>query len=340
MGRKPTINLNLPKGIRARKRGAKVWYYFDTGGKPRKEIPLGNDYAMAVKKWTELQINSKPIHQEIITLRYVAERYIREVIPTKAAYTQRDNHHQLIWLYKFFDDPPIPLEKIEPIHVRRYIDWRGKIRANLERALLSHIWNKAREWGYTSLPNPCSGIKGIKEIGRKNVYIDDSMFQAVYMAASQPLKDAMDLAYLTGQRPSDVLKMTEHDINDGAISVTQGKTGSKLRINIQGELSILMQRIMSRKSTHKVRSLSLIVDDNGERMPATKLRGHFDRARETAGISKNLFQFRDLRGKAATDKTESSGDIRQAQKQLGHTNIRMTEHYVKSRKGEKVTPTK
>ena len=99
-----------------------------TGGKPRKEIPLGNDYAIAVKKWAELQINSKPPHQEIITFRYVAERYIREVIPTKVAYTQRDNHKELRWLYMFFDNPPARLDKIEPINIRQYMDWRGKDR--------------------------------------------------------------------------------------------------------------------------------------------------------------------------------------------------------------------
>lgn len=75
-------------------------------------------------------------------------------------------------------------------------------------------------------------------------------------------------------------------------------------------------------------------------MTRDALRGHFDRAREAAGISKELFQFRDLRAKAGTDKAESSGDIRQAQKQLGHSNITMTETYIRERKGSKVTPTK
>lgn len=341
MGRVPTVNKNLPKGIRARKRGAKVWYYYDTGGKPRKEIPLGSDYAMAIKKWVELEINATPRHAAIITFRYVAERYTKEVIPTKAANTQRDNHRELIWLYKFFDNPPAPLEKIEPINIRQYLDWRGKIRANREKALFSHIWNKAREWGYTSLQNPCAGINGFKETGRKDIYIEDSVFKAVYNKASQPLRDAMDLTYLTGQRPSDVLKMTEHDIcDDNTLSVTQNKTKAKLRISIEGELATLIKRIQTRKSAHKVRSFSLIVDNNGQRLTAHALRGHFDRAREAAGISKETFQFRDLRAKAGTDKAELSGDIRQAQKQLGHSTVTMTEHYVRDRKGSKVTPTK
>lgn len=324
MGRKPTVNLNLPKGLRARIRGSKTWYYLDTGGKPRKEIPLGNDYALAVKKWAELQVNEKPIHQEVITFRYAAERYIQEVIPTKAPRTQSDNAYELNWLYKFFDNPPVQLDQIKPIHIRQYLDWRGTIRSNREKALLSHIWNKAREWGYTDLPNPCAGIKGFRETGRKHVYIDDAMYSSVYRIASEPLRDAMDMAYLTGQRPSDVLKMTEHDIRDGALNVTQNKTGAKLRISLEGELNNLIFRILDRKSSHKIRSFALIVDDSGQRLTSNMLRNHFDKARELAGIPKDQFQFRDLRGKAATDKTESSGDIRQAQKQLGHSNLSMT----------------
>jgi integrase len=341
MGRKPTVNLNLPPRMRARARGNKVHYYYDAGGKPRKEIPLGNDYALAVKKWTGLQID-QPQPETFLTFRKVAERYVREILPGKAPRTQADNFTELKFLYQFFDNPPALLDSIRPIHVRQYMDWRSpsKVRANREKALFSHIWNMARDWGYTDLPNPCAGIKGYSETGRKDIYIEEATYTAVHGAASQPLRDAMDMAYLTGQRPADVLKMTETDIRDGVLHVTQGKTKTKLRIRIEGDLASLIERIMARKTGHKIRSLYLIVDDHGQRYTYPMLRAHFDTARQTAGVAKAAFQFRDLRAKAATDKTESSGDIRQAQKQLGHTTVTMTEHYVRGRRGEKVGPTK
>lgn len=73
----------------------------------------------------------------------------------------------------FFDDPPAPLETIQPLHVRQYLTWRKAtpVRANREKALLSAIWNFARDIGYTALANPCAGIKGNKETGR-DIYIE------------------------------------------------------------------------------------------------------------------------------------------------------------------------
>lgn len=53
------------------------------------------------------------------------------------------------------------------------------------------IWNKAREGRYANLPNPCAGIKGNREKGRKDICIEDDIYQAMYSAASIPLQGAM-----------------------------------------------------------------------------------------------------------------------------------------------------
>ena len=98
-------------------------------------------------------------------------------------------------------DPPVPPEATQPQHVRQ----SAPISANREKALLSAIWNYAREMGYTAMANPCSGAKGNKEKGR-DVYIEDSLYQTVYAKADLDLRDAMDLVYLTGQRPGDTLR--------------------------------------------------------------------------------------------------------------------------------------
>jgi site-specific recombinase XerD len=154
----------------------------------------------------------------------------------------------------------------------------------------------------------------------------------------------MDLAYLAGQRPADTLGFLETDIRDGYLHLTQGKTNQKLRIEIMGELATVIARIHSRKERYKADnkavSLYLIINESGYPLTKGALRDRFDKAREIAGIQKAAFQFRDLRAKAGTDKTESAGDIRQAQKQLGHGSVVTTERYVRRRLGDKSGPTK
>lgn len=341
MGRRPKTPGAVPH-LRVRKRGDTKYYFYDHGGKPRKEEPLGTDYGLAIKKWAEIQNAGIEKPREVITFRYVANRYRSEVIPLKAPGTQKVNLREMVKLIEFFDDPPVPLDLIEPHQVKAFLRWRGatgKIRANREKALLSHIWNWAREQGYTALPNPCAGIKGFTETGR-DVYVEDDLFASVWEVAGEPLRDAMDLAYLTGQRVADTLKMDERDVRDGFLHVRQNKRGHKRRIEVMGELETLLARIAKRKASLVVRATRLIVAESGQPLTYSMLRGAFDRARETAKIPKDQFQFRDLRAKAGTDKADSSSDIREAQKQLGHTSVVMTEAYTRNRRGAKVTPTR
>jgi hypothetical protein len=51
------------------------------------------------------------------------------------------------------------------------------------------------------------------------------------------------------------------------------------------------------------------------------------------------FHIKLLRAKAGTDKADAT-DMREAQQQLGHKSVKTTEIYLRTRAGEKVTPTK
>jgi hypothetical protein len=47
------------------------------------------------------------------------------------------------------------------------------------------------------------------------------------------LRDAMDLNYLAGQCPADVIKMGKDHVRGDELMVTQGKRGQKLRIQMR-----------------------------------------------------------------------------------------------------------
>lgn len=383
MGRKPTRWLHLPPGMRARPRGTKVFYYFDTGAKPRRELPLGSDYNAALVKWAELAAKEVPVQARPISLADVingvgdCRGYRKDVLPEKSSRTQSGNENEIEFLLRYFDNPPAPLEGIEPQHVRKYMRWRlgeaqrlereknelrrkqgrpekdipanfGHVRANREKALLSHIWNYARGEGLTALPNPCAGIKGFTEEGRDTAP-DDDLVQRVIAVADAPTAFALRLAERTGQRPGDVLRMSEQHIDGpvpgGILNVRQGKTQAKLRIVIEGELADLLTEMLAYKRAReqeqaksdggKVRVMALLVKEDGKPLTRDALRSRFDDARAAAGVEKELFQFRDLRAKAATEADDAAG-TRTAQAILGHTTEGMTADYIRHKVGRKV----
>lgn len=365
MGRKPSRWKNLPPGMRARERGAKVHYYLDTGGRPRKEIPLGSDYVLAVAKWAELTSKQTPA-EGVLTMPYVVQRYFAEVVPTKASDSQKGDNQEKGWVLRFFGDPPAPLDGVEPQHIRQFMRWRasearaaavakqqnrkdgappkeipatyGQVRANRAKALVSHMWNWAREEGITKLPNPCTGVKRFTETGRDTAP-DADMVQKVLDVADQPLQFAMRLADLIGQRPADVRKIKESDIKDGLLHVRQGKTQAKLRIELIGGLAELIKEIRAYKKKLGTIAGELLVNEAGQPLKGDALRYRFDQARAKAGIPKADFQFRDFRAKVATDTDETAG-TRAAQALLGHTTEAMTADYIRHKVGRKVKPSR
>lgn len=348
MGRTAYKNNNLPPRLRKRSKGGKDYYSYDLGGKPRKEVALGTDYLKAIERWAELEKQYSGllvIRAEGPTFIDLVHRYVKDVLPNKAPRTRQDNLKELENLKRFFGKPPAPLDQIRPLHIRQYLDQRtkdgrGHVRANREKALFSHMFNFARSVGMTDSENPVKGIKGYSETGRATVYVEDDAFEAVLKEADQPTKFAMKLAYLTGQRPGDVLSATAGDIRDGFLHFEQSKTGKKLRIEIVGELKVLVEEIQAYRRVKNVIHQYLLVTETGSKLTEGALKGRFTKARAAAKVDIKGFQFRDLRAKAATDTTEATGDIRQAQRQLGHAALSMTEHYTRQRKGDAVKPTK
>ncbi|MFP5498063.1 MAG: tyrosine-type recombinase/integrase [Gammaproteobacteria bacterium] len=342
-------NRDLPPGMVRRKRprkNGKVWigyYYRDCAGK---EIPLGTDLSKARLKWAELEAKEKPA--DLTTMKGIFDRYVRDVIPKKGERTQKDNMAELKQLRPTFDEAPI--DSITPFNIAGYRDARSaKVRANREIALLSHVFNMAREWGLTERENPCQGIRKNKEAPR-DYYANAAVWDAVYAVAEQELKEAMDLGYLTGQRPADVLIMRSDDTEGDYFLVTQGKTGQKLRILMRTEtgensLGRLVREISERNVGHS--SKYLLINRHGKRMTKGMLRLRWDKAREKAqqnaieqgdpllAAKIGGFQFRDIRPKAASEII----DIGDASLLLGHSKQEITKR-VYRRIGATAKPSK
>ena len=310
MGRKRSTNTNLPDRMRARKRTRKngkttVYYFYDgrdENGR-RKEIPLGTDYVAAVQEWSKLEAAKLPKSARV-TFPVAAERYLQNIISHRSRNTVSGANNAVRKLSKFFGgENPAPLDEIEPAHVRRYLDWRKRQHpagANNEIGYLSAIFNYAREQGWTSKENPCRNVKKHSK-KRREVYIEDYLYQAVYQAAGQQMRDLMDIAYITGQRPVDIVGIHSSHIHEGILHISQQKTGAKLRFEISGQLKEIIDRIRPDNGY-------LFLNNHGKPLSRAALSRQFLALRKTViqqrpELAEELadFQFRDLRAKAATD---------------------------------------
>lgn len=342
MGRKPTKNMNLPQHMRKRvQRSGKVYYYFDTGAKPRKEIPLGDDYFAALRRYAELnqiEKTNEPTFGDVIT------KYLAEVLPTLAASTQATHKSDMKHLQAGFAS--FTLDQIRPITINDFLaKHKDKpTTANRCKRLFSVLWNKARGWGYTDAENPCAGIEG-HSLKKRDVYVTDEVFDAVRACASEPLREALEFSYLTGQRPGDALKARMDDIEDGTLAIAQGKTGKRLRIAIVGQLADLIARIQVRKAGHKTVHEQILMVRDGQPMTKQVLRDHFTKAKAVAAAKYpdlapaiKEFWFYDLRAKAADDTSAERGE-QAASDLLGHDSVKTTRrHYL--RRGKIVGPVK
>jgi integrase len=328
VGRRRTKHKNLPPRLHL-KRGR---YYYG-----RNQEFVGDNLADALRLWAEKEAALAGDRPH--TFGDLGAEYRRRVMPTKTPRTRKDNEQELARLLMVF--ATAPLAAVQPSHVAGYLENRpAKVRGNREVSLLSAIWNWGRGAGLTNLPNPCAGVKRNKESGRDK-YVTDDELRAEWATASWPLQDALDLHYLTGQRPADVLRMSLTDIRDGCLPVRQGKTGKPLRLALHNEdgtlseLGAVIDRIKARTFPPEVVvSLALVRNEHGQRMTYSALEQRHARARKRAGVAFNL---QDLRAKHGTDREELEG-LLATRRALGHASVTMTERYVRNRAGAKINP--
>lgn len=301
------------------------YFYVASIGTKRKWINLGKDLGLAKRKWAELS-GETPTGGMCALM----DRYMEEVAPLKAPRTYKDNISECENLRKVFGQ--MEPRDIKPMHVAKYLDIRGKdapVRANREKALLSHIFTMGMRWGIVDA-NPCRGVHRNKESNRDR-YISDDEFNRVRQVANPTVRCFMDIAYLTAQRIGDLIDIRRSDITSEGIYFEQNKTGKKLMVMMTPELQQVITR--AGRLNIKIKSMFLFAGRTGQKYTYDGVSSMFKRAVKKAKVDD--FHFHDIRAKAITDATN---DGRNAQRLAGHTTEAMTSKYIKRRQVESVEP--
>jgi integrase len=139
--------------------------------------------------------------------------------------------------------------------------------------------------GYSNGPDPCAGIRGFKENGR-HLYVSDEMFDLFVRHADASTADALNLAYLTGQRPSDVLSLSIRQLVDGMLYIRQSKPDAPLRLYLidpdtarPNELGQLVARLLVRRQELSVAHPFLLTTEKGTEFSRFVLRSRVKKSR-------------------------------------------------------------
>jgi integrase len=179
-------------------------YVMENGKSKRKKIPLGHSYQEAMAKHAKLTDPESAPRSKL--MNDVFDRYMKEVSAVKAPATHKDELRKVANLRSFFGQ--MMIGDIEPQTVYQYMDIRGQtapVRANREKALLSHVFTKAIRWGLVT-SNPCFRLEDFKETPRER-YPKDWEFMAIRTWHKTPpiLSVLMGFMYAAGRRRCELL---------------------------------------------------------------------------------------------------------------------------------------
>lgn len=320
MGRRRKHDTDMPQRVYL----SRGWWFLRPKGAPAIKLAKADDKAGALHAYADI-MDARP---RAGTIADLLDRYARDIMPTKAPKTRKDQERQIEKLKRVLGS--MVIRDLTPVHVAEYLDRsEAKVAANREIAILAHAYTKAVRWGL-AVQNPCRGVERNEETERTR-YVTHEEFLDVYEPAPAPVQVMMGLAYITGQREGDLLRLRRDALGADGLSVQQRKTKRRLLISWTPALRWLIERAGELPAEGRA-SLYIVCQANGQPYSEsgfqTAWQKHIRRC-HIEGLIAERFTFHDLRAKAGSDAKDG--------RLLGHLDPRtLRKHYI--RKPEKVAP--
>lgn len=312
---------------------------------------LGTSLPEAHREWAA-RLDAGP--HDLRTVNDIFDRYLLEVVPTKAPKTQGGDQRHVKRLRPVFGTM-LP-EDIEPQHVYQYADKRGKkTSARLELAVLSHAMTMAVKWGRIKA-HPFKGEVRLEGSKPRTRYIED--WEIIEVLAMPPVrrKDGttlvrayLGLKLLTGLRKSDMLRLPVTAAKEDGLHITPGKTenstGKTIIIEWSDALRKAWAEALAARPVHIApwvfctrRGEPYIDEATGSTSGFDSIWQRFmgrclEKDEHGKSVLKERFTEHDLRAKVGSD----SESLERAQKLLTHADAKLTQR-VYRRKPEKVQP--
>lgn len=327
----------------------------------KKLFRLGDKLNEASAVWAErmAQVDG-PV--DIRNIGDLLDRYVREVIPTKAPASQVSNLNQVPKLREVFGT--MPLLPLKPLLVYQFVDHRSKkrkdpitgkvtggvIAAHREVELLSHAYTMAVKWGYIDRHPFKDEVRLEGEAPRERYVEDWEIVETLKLPARRKsgsvlmIQAYLRIKLLTGISQGDLLRMKpEIHIKEDGIHTQRHKTAKKTgKRTIYGWSPELRSAVDMALKARPTESEFLFCNRDGDgyinelvgRASGWKSMWQRFMARViTETKVKQHFTEHDLRAKVASD----AGTLEHARSLLAHADSRTTDRIYR-RKAERVNP--
>lgn len=350
------------KGLPSRWRLAHGAYYFqvppglESQWDGKKMFRLGKTLPEAYRTWSsriEWQSEAKNIAA-------LLDRYLMEVVPSKAPMNQTLNAIWIKQLRSVFGD--MPLTTIKPQHIYKYVDMRsmkkvaangrvtgGRTAAHREIEILSHAYTKGVEWGYIDR-HPFKGEVRLKGEKPRDRYVEDwevleclSLSNTRKKGSVLAIQAYMRLKLMTGMSRSDMLRLTASNMKGDGIHIqrhkTAASTGKRTIYEWTPELRAALDMAKAARPALSPfifcnrKGEGYINEQTGESHSWDSMWQRFmDRVLRETKVE-NRFTEHDLRAKCASD----ADTLEHARALLSHADARTTDAIYR-RKPERVKP--
>lgn len=331
-------NATLPPNLYENGGGYYTYRHPRTG----KKYGMGKDRQAAI-------IAAKHLNSELAPVPDLADRILAEPQETFADFidwfeqqrlptlkiadsTRRDYRQKLPHIRTALGN--IEADAITVAHVARFLDQYPATQSNRYRALISILFKHAIARGLCETNPATATLKREETIQRARLTF--GQFQAIRQHAPAWLKNAMDLALKTLQRRSDLAALKWEQVKDGYIWIQQQKVerhgSGNLKIRITPEIKTVLDRCRADAAGEHI--LNWQPEQNAPAMHPDMMTKHFLKARAACGLfdedapARTLPSFHEIRSLGASLYEKEGRPHELIQALLGHTNERMTAHYL------------
>lgn len=308
MGRPRIKDFDLPP--RMQRRGNSYYYVAQ-----KRWIPLGKDLAKAKRQWADMECLGIGSTVRELVWSYFDAKVSGGKASTVKQYKSFANAIEREW-------GTLAVDRLTRVMIARYRDRSGigKVTGNgiISYLRVAYRWAMERD---DDLTNPAEDV-AFNETKVRPRYLEDHEFRAIWAEAPRWMRTAMDIAYLTGMRPGDVLRL-RWDMIGERIGTRAEKTGLKQAFRLPQALLDVLEEAKKRP----ILGLYVVANEKGRRISLRRWQDAMQDVREKVGIEDATP--RDIRAKAGTD-AEAEGEDYQAL--LGHTSKRMSDQYLKNKR--------